>query len=364
MNKYQICEKNIYFKKHPGVLSEQFHAGGKAPSDVAILAEKSGYKPIYIRKICGKSLLHRIVRKCFNLDWLWLYLRVKKNSVILIQVPFRWGNLKIRNFFIKHLRSRKNVTIISFMHDIELLRRGLYQDEEAVSREEKAFNLSLEISDCIITHNSKMKAFLKSSGYEESKIIELNIFDYLTSQIAPVKAFEKKLVFAGNLCHQKSAFLAELGKLELDFDLYGINFDEKENHKRNINYCGSFLAEELPSHLNKGFGLIWDGESIETCSGSLGEYLRWNNPHKLSLYLAAGLPVFIWEEAAEAGFVKENNLGFLIKSLYDIKGIFDSLTEEDYRELVKNVSNVSEKIRNGYFTKRALAAAEKLLTTI
>ena len=80
--------------------------------------------------------------------------------------------------------------------------------------------------------------------------------------------------------------------------------------------------------------------------------------------LATGLPVFIWEEAAEAGFVKENNLGFLIKSLYDIRGIFDSLTEEDYRELVKNVSNVSEKIRNDYFTKRALSAAEKLLTTI
>ena len=34
---------------------------------------------------------------------------------------------------------------------------------------------------------------------------------------------------------------------------------------------------------------MWDGPSPDTCAGVYGAYLRYNNPHKTSLYLAAGL---------------------------------------------------------------------------
>ena len=39
-------------------------------------------------------------------------------------------------------------------------------------------------------------------------------------------------------------------------------------------YFGSFLPDELPVALEGGFGLVWDGDSAETCSGVFGEYLR------------------------------------------------------------------------------------------
>ena len=56
---------------------------------------------------------------------------------------------------------------------------------------------------------------------------------------------------------------------------------------------GSFLPDELPSALEGSFGLVWDGDSSKTCSGVFGEYLRYNNSHKASLYLASGFPIIV-----------------------------------------------------------------------
>ncbi|NRO11242.1 Beta-1,6-galactofuranosyltransferase WbbI [Lactobacillus helveticus] len=50
-----------------------------------------------------------------------------------------------------------------------------------------------------------------------------------------------------------------------------------------------------------------------------GNYLRYNDPHKLSLYLASGIPVIIWKKAAEAKFVEENKVGITVDSLEDYR---------------------------------------------
>lgn len=73
----------------------------------------------------------------------------------------------------------------------------------------------------------------------------------------------------------------------------------------------------------------------ETCSGGKGEYLRINNPHKLSLYLAVGLPVIIWDEAAEAEFVLRENVGFTIKSLYELSEKMALISDDDYEIMKK-----------------------------
>ena len=53
------------------------------------------------------------------------------------------------------------------------------------------------------------------------------------------------------------------------------------------------------------WGLVWDGNSIDTCSGNFGEYLRLNAPFKFSLYLAAKRPVVVWRESAMAEYVRK-----------------------------------------------------------
>lgn len=94
---------------------------------------------------------------------------------------------------------------------------------------------------------------------------------------------------------------------------------------------------------------MWDGECIDGCTGNTGDYLRYNNPHKLSLYLVSGLPVVIWREAAEAQFVKDNNVGIVVNSIDDFSNAFDELSEQQYYEMVENARKISGKLRNGEY---------------
>lgn len=358
-NKYQICEKEVYLGKSPKFNENNFHAGGKAPSDVVRIAINNDYKKIYIRKLVGGSpFFCKIIRKFLILDWILLYFRIKNNSILLIQTPVRWGRLSIRNFFLQRLRLRKKVSIISLMHDIEPLRKNLYLDDESFNRAKEEYELTLKTSDYLITHNFKMKSYLVSCGVDISKIIELEIFDYLLDEKLSNKIFKKCVIYAGNLSQRKSPFLADIGNLGVNFDLYGINYDKELYDSSKVNYKGFYPSDILPIKFIGGFGLVWDGDSSEMCSG-MGDYLRWNNPHKLSLYLVSGLPVFIWKEAAAAKFVEDNNVGFLISKLSDIKNILNEITEKQYKELHNNVLLISEKLRSGYFTGKALKSIEK-----
>ena len=74
---------------------------------------------------------------------------------------------------------------------------------------------------------------------------------------------------------------------------------------KNVKYCGQYKPEELPEKLEGGFGLVWDGDDLGACTGVFGEYMKYNNPHKTSLYLASGLPVIIWEKAAMAKYIEK-----------------------------------------------------------
>ena len=109
------------------------------------------------------------------------------------------------------------------------------------------------------------------------------------------------------------------------------------------------------------FGLVWDGDSLATCSGSYGRYLAINSPHKLSLYLALGKPVFIWEKAAEADFVKKNGVGYTIGSIFEMVEIYSELSDGEKEAVSANARAISEKLRSGFYTKTAVNEMTQLL---
>lgn len=88
--------------------------------------------------------------------------------------------------------------------------------------------------------------------------------------------------------------------------------------------------------------------STETCSGSYGKYLRINNPHKVSLYIAAGIPVVIWKEAALCSLIEENALGFGISSLDELEEALKS-HEHLYQSYRNNVLNMKERFAVAVF---------------
>ena len=145
--------------------------------------------------------------------------------------------------------------------------------------------------------------------------------------------------------------------------MFGANYNEKREIYQ-YELFWRFLPDELIKNLKGKYGLVWDGDSIETCSGGKGEYLRINNPHKLSLYLAVGLPVIIWDEAAEAEFVLRENVGFTIKSLYELSEKMALISDDDYEIMKKNAEVVGARLRNGKYMTNAIKKAEKIIREI
>jgi hypothetical protein len=102
------------------------------------------------------------------------------------------------------------------------------------------------------------------------------------------------------------------------------------------------------------FGLVWDGETTQTCSGTYGEYLRINDPHKASLYLASGMPVIIWKEAALADYILKNGCGIAVDSIEEIPARVKELTPGEYETIRTNTIKIAGRLRGGRYTVRAL----------
>lgn len=115
----------------------------------------------------------------------------------------------------------------------------------------------------------------------------------------------------------------------------------------------------LPQKLTQNFGLVWDGPDVNSCTGPYGEYMRYNDPHKVSLYLSSGIPVIIWREAALANFIQQNNLGILIDDLTELDKVLDHLSAEEYAAMKENVVNFSGRLRGGHYIKQAMKNISK-----
>ena len=330
------------------------NAGNKVFADMTTIANKLEFKEIKIeRKLSVRNYFDRFKRKlkCL-LDWNICYRNIKENSVVLLQHPI----LLTHNKILKKLKYNKKVKYISVVIDIEELRTDVcskYHKEE--------FETMLEISDVFIVHNEKMLNFFVMKGISKDKIINIETFDYLQENNNIVE-FEKSLIFAGNLNTMKCGFIGQLNQIKnIEINLYGSDFDNNLLNSKNIKYHGSFPPDEITKNLNRGFGLVWDGDSVDTCSGYYGQYLKYNNPHKLSLYLSCGLPVVIWSQAAQARFVKKYNVGLCVESLKEAERIISNMNEKEYKNLQTSVDKIRPLLCSGYFGTKAINKALNLL---
>jgi hypothetical protein len=117
---------------------------------------------------------------------------------------------------------------------------------------------------------------------------------------------------------------------------------------------GFMDSEDFIDHVNGDFGLVWDGDSLDTCTGSFGEYLRWNSPHKVSFYLRAGLPIIIWRQAAVAPIVEKEGIGICIDHLSELNELLRVLSPQKIFRMRQNVYRISERLRKGEYLKTAL----------
>ncbi len=343
-------------------------AGSKAPEDVTKICNNLGFQEIEMpmppekkNKIRIKIWLLTTVFRTWNRT----YRRITENSILIFQHPSYGMRLSFK--YLKKLKDKKHCKLIVLIHDLESLRGGIAGVME-INRKtnEIGDHEFLKLFDAVICHNEHMRQYLVSKGFEPGKVINLDIFDYLSDvKIKPAdKEEEPSIAIAGNLAYGKCSYIYKIisqGQNDrLKLHLYGINFDE-EKANTNMIYHGSFKPEELPKHLTGDFGLVWDGTEATTCAGNTGEYLKYNNPHKTSLYLSSGMPVIVWSQAAIADYVTENKAGIAVDSLDEIERTIQEISPDEYRTMRKNAYDLSEKLRSGYYTKKALEKAIQLI---
>lgn len=273
-----------------------------------------------------------IIRACILLQ---------KDDVLFLQYP-----VKKYFSFLCHVAHLKGAKTVSLIHDLGSFRRKKLTIQKEINR--------LSNSDYIIASNEKMKGWLEEYGLQKP-VGALGLFDYRSESKCPEEVTEReqvKVVYAGALSMKKNSFLIELSKTLSHWQLLICGNKEGLQGLQNnplITYQGFVPSEEFIKHIDADFGLVWDGDSLDGCSGEYGQYLKWNSPHKVSFYLRAGLPLIIWKEAAVAPIIEEAGAGITISSLKELDGKLANLTPEQKKEMKKQAVNLAQKLNKGGF---------------
>ncbi|WP_316377571.1 hypothetical protein [Enterobacter hormaechei] len=313
------------------------HAGFKARFDAKVIAENIGGKIVKIPLSIG-SLSSRL-RSAMALILFLLKVNNKENLV------FNYPLAKPYNIILNYILTIRKLKVLFIIHDLNSLRRNVDEDDVLFKASK------------VISHNASMNNHLVNIGFSRDKIITLDVFDYLLVKGKPLTNNNYKdigLLIAGNLSQQKAGYLYRWDT-NFPVDLFGINYKGTNEH---FMYHGVFEANnpEVILNLNKKFyGLVWDGDSPMTCEGIYGEYLKYNNPHKASLYLSLGLPIIVWKESALSAFVVKEKCGVIIEKLSDLEEFFANTN--DHEQYFEAARRVGQQIAHGHYLEKALIDA-------
>ncbi|WP_448863439.1 hypothetical protein [Clostridium sp.] len=306
-------------------------AGGKAKNDAFDIASTYGFEASYNP---SEKRIIRVIQQICSMN------KIRKADVLFVQYPA----IERRMLKLMFKNMNPNGISIALIHDLPSVQGMGKGDRQLESYHLKHFTH-------LIVHNKKMEEYVRDMGYGGT-IISLELFDYLhDEQRHTVQTeFSNTVAVAGNL--KKGHYLLCLDQIKkVNFELYGIKGNMDFTKMTNVQYKGILSSDEIVYQLTGDYGLVWDGDTIESCSGVYGEYLLINNPHKLSMCMAAGKPVITWRKAAISDFVNREGIGICVDSLEDLNNID---LEENYYSFKENVLKIKKKVANGYYLKSAL----------
>lgn len=329
-------------------------AGNKAKTDMEQVMQEMGFGNAGLPQTTYKNtVLHFIFTLLSVLRAPW---RLHRGDILFIQYPLK----KYFSFLcnMAHLRGAKVVILV---HDLGSFRRKALTPEKE--------NMRLSHADYIIALNQSMEAWIRDHGCKKP-IGTLGIWDYLSP--ATHKSRHRlpedgifRIVYAGGMSRRRNTFLYSAGDFATNYRyiLYGNGFDKTAAHCQECFECKGFTpADTLITTAEGDFGLVWDGSSTGPCEGAWGEYLKYNTPHKLSLYIRCGLPVIVYAQSAMAPFVKKEGIGLCIDTLEgQLSSVLKQVTGSEYEAMLTNVEAVNRRISTGCYFKKA---AQKAIDTI
>lgn len=321
----------------------EYMHGGIGFVDVETIMMNEGYQPIEFPCHDQFSWKAKWLRLLYLIK---TFFTIKGPTVVVFIFPVYAGMIR---WLLKLLKKKKGVRIICFIGDIDGIKDGSREGLKADIRRLQRYHH-------FIVHNAAMQQWVEQH-IPGANTAAIHFFDFLAKPYNDERTLSRDIVFAGNL--EKSVFLEKLGELALSgsslhFYLYGPGSTEKMHLQRNATWMGIEKPYDLPAKLKGSFGLLWDGDSIGEPGGSLGDYMRYISHHKLSLYILSGLPLIVPEIAGSAMLVEKYKIGISVKSLYEIGDKINSITDDEYQQMKKNMQPLAKKIRAGGCIKEAL----------
>ncbi len=327
----------------------------KAKRDIDEICRREGFENL-TRHNFGRGGVGRFLTKLLSVaSIVW---RLGPGDMLFLQYPMK--KFYYMACWLTCLRGARVVTVV---HDLGAFRRHKLSPQGE--------NKRLSKTHFLIVHNPTMRSYLQQHGYKGGMHC-LQIFDYL-SAVSPAVVASKSavspqadwhVVYAGNLGRWRNEFLYHLQPIMTNWqlDLYGKGFDAAQNPcPQQLHYHGFIASDDFIAQVNAHFGLVWDGDSLDECTGDWGEYLRINDPHKTSFYLRAGIPVIVWSQAAMAPFIEEQKVGISVDSLSQIADRLSALSPASYQELKQNALAMSRRLDEGFYIKAGLQASTSFL---
>jgi hypothetical protein len=332
--------KKYFIKEH--LHREVYHGGiGNVDAERIFLAQS--YQAIEFPGTYDFSIRSKWKRL---LHLFRLFFSISSGSLVVFQFPLY---AKIHELLITLLRL-KGVKIICLILDIDGWRNG---NDKILEKEKKAFRRFR----LFIVHNERMQQWLQSI-VPNATIAQLQFFDFLATPSNQFRSKDNRIIIAGDL--EKTAFIQKLGQLpQLSFSIYGSGYSENRAFPENAAYKGVFPPYELVHNLQGSFGLVWYGSDIENFTGSYSSYLTAISPHKLSLFVMAGIPMIVPATSASAILVKQYGIGCTINRLSDIDQVIKNISEAEYQRMIDNTRPLAIQLSQGHFLKKALTELEQ-----
>jgi hypothetical protein len=347
-NKYQF---SISFKN-----AIKASAASKPINDTRYTLSQLGFKDYSITSNdVSKGVVYYVT---VLYKFLSFFFSLKKGSIVATQYPLPTVGYLIN--YLSKIGASKGISFIAVIHDVNSLRSEALTDKE-LKKEIRMLNSY----NGLIVHNNIMRTWLTNNGLKTSTVaVPLDYFDYISDARVLSESTNyglNHIAFAGHLA--KSTFVYNLDHIKSwKFNIYGSDFQVEKNRNANTTWKGEFSPDEIVYHLEGSFGLVWDGaDSNKIDTNRFGNYMRYNNPFKFSLYIAAGLPVIAPASAAIAKTIKEYNIGFLINTLEDLNDI--QVSKDDYEVMKLNVKEIQKDIVKGNHLRKAVQSLETKLAT-
>lgn len=330
--------------------SQKVNAQSKAREDVVKTLHSIGYE---VCNIVNSKYSWGKDKPYHHYPFITKYM-VSKQACRLIEKIHGGDTIIIQDFHLEHMQYiateclARKAKVAFLVHDIQCIRYSIMTNEV-----EQLNNASL-----VLVHTQAMADKLKSIGVI-TPMKPMMVFDYYSSDpmqdISETQRHKKDVIFAGNLI--KSEFLKPLANdntnKDITFKLYGVLGNLNLSDKPTFSYCGVFKPAKTGSIIG-GWGLIWDGDSIDTCIGDYGDYLRYNSSHKTSLYLACGMPVIVWSNSSLAEWVEKENVGIVVPNLRNIDKRIAEVSNEEYARMIANARTIGMKLRKGEYLRELL----------